>query len=124
ASLGGVLTFSFGDSVRVDYRNGKSKYAPPITVIGSQMARSSCAHYCGSHFDFGIFLKPVALWQLFRIPPAVLADGDGDSRDVIGNRIHTLWLQLAESKLSNSAYKWPKRICCPSQSMRDLRPLS
>jgi AraC-like DNA-binding protein len=62
------------------------------------MARSSCAHYCGSHFDFGIFLKPLALWQLFRIPPAVLADRDGDSRDVIGNSIHTFWLQLAESK--------------------------
>jgi len=38
------------------------------------------------------------MWQLFRIPPVALADGDDDGRDVIGRSIHTLWLQLAESK--------------------------
>lgn len=63
-----------------------------------ETAPSSCAHFDGCHFDFGIFLKPAALWQLFRIPPAVLANENGDGRDLIGSGIHTLWLRLSECK--------------------------
>jgi AraC-like DNA-binding protein len=96
ASLEQVLSFGFGDAVRVDYTNGRSKVGPPVGVIGSQTAPFSWAHYDGSHLDFGIFLKPTALWQLFGIPPAVLLNEDGDATALIGSGIYTLWLRLAE----------------------------
>jgi AraC-like DNA-binding protein len=64
--------------------------------VGSQTAASCFAHFQGRHNGFGIFLKPLASWQLFRIPPAVLANENGDGRDLIGNGIDILWQRLAE----------------------------
>ena len=45
---------------------------------------------------FGIFLKPFASWQLFRIPPAEFADQKFEAREVFGPWITELWLKLAE----------------------------
>jgi AraC-like DNA-binding protein len=98
ASLEQILSFGFGEATRLDYTNGRSKLVPRVHVVGSQTAPSSCAHFNGYHFDFGIFLKPAALWQLFRIPPAVVSNEDGDGRDLIGGGIYTLWLKLAECR--------------------------
>ncbi len=50
----------------------------------------------GCHDAFGIFLKPLASWQLFRLPPAVFANENGDGNELLGNGIGTLWLRLAE----------------------------
>ena len=66
---------------RLHYTNGRSKLVPPIHVVGSQTAPSSGARTLdGYRLDFGIFLKPLASWQLFRIPPAVFANENGDGR--------------------------------------------
>jgi AraC-like DNA-binding protein len=96
ASLEHILSFDFGDLSRLDYTNGRSKLVPRIHVVGSQTSASGCAHFSGRHNGFGIFLKPLASWQLFRIPPAVFANENGDGRDLIGMGIDTLWLRLAE----------------------------
>jgi len=95
-SLEQILAFDFGDLATLHYTNGQSKLVPRIHVVGSQTASSSYAHYKGRHNAFGIFLKPLALWQLFRIPPAVFANQNGDGRDLLGNGIDILWLRLAE----------------------------
>ena len=96
ASLEHILSFDFGDLSTLHYANGQSKLVPRIHVVGSQTAASSYAHFHGRHNGFGIFLKPLASWQLFRIPPAVLANENGDGRDLLGNGIGILWQQLAE----------------------------
>jgi AraC-like DNA-binding protein len=97
AQLEHIWAFDFGDSARIDYANGQTKLVPRIHVVGSQTAHSSFAHFHGHHFGFGIFLWPLASWQLFRIPPAALAHENGDGRDLFGKGIQTLWLRLAES---------------------------
>ena len=48
--------------------------------------------------SFGIFLKPLASWQLFRIPPGDLANRNIDGADILGKGMQFLWLALAESK--------------------------
>jgi AraC-like DNA-binding protein len=96
ASLEHILAFEFGDCARIEYTNGQSKLVPPIHVVGSQISSTGCAYFTGRHDGFGIFLKPLASWQLFRIPPAAFANDNGDGRDIIGNGIHALWLNLAE----------------------------
>jgi hypothetical protein len=96
ASLEHILSFDFGDLSTLHYTNGLSKQVPRIHVVGSQTAASGHAHFTGRHNGFGIFLKPLASWQLFRIPPAVFANENGDGRDLLGNGIDTLWLRLAE----------------------------
>jgi hypothetical protein len=74
ASLEQILAFDFGDLETIHYANGESKLVPRIHVVGSQTAGSCYAHFKCRHNAFGIFLKPLALWQLFRIPPAVFAN--------------------------------------------------
>jgi AraC-like DNA-binding protein len=96
ASLEHILAFEFGDAARIDYTNGQSKLVPRMHVVGSQISATGCAYFTGQHDGFGIFLKPLASWQLFRIPPAAFANDNGDGRDIIGNGIDTLWLKLAE----------------------------
>jgi AraC-like DNA-binding protein len=96
ASLEPILSFDFADLSTIYNVQGQSKLVPRIHVVGSQTAASSYAHYKGRHNGFGIFLKPLALWQLFRIPPAVFANENGDGRDLLGNGIDILWLRLAE----------------------------
>jgi AraC-like DNA-binding protein len=96
ASLEHILSFDFGDLSTLHYTNGQSKRVPRIHVVGSQIAASSYAHFQGCHDGFGIFLKPLASWQLFRLPPAVFANENGDGNDLLGNGIGTLWLRLAE----------------------------
>jgi AraC-like DNA-binding protein len=98
ACLEHILAFEFCDPIRIDYVNGESKLVPKIHVAGSQTFPSGCAYFTGRHFAFGIFLKPLASWQLFRIPLATLANDNFDGKDLLGNGIHTLWLRLAESK--------------------------
>jgi hypothetical protein len=61
-----------------------------------RISASNFAHFTGRHHGFGIFLKPLASWQLFRIPPAVFGNENGHGSDLLGNGIENLWLRLAE----------------------------
>jgi AraC-like DNA-binding protein len=98
ALLEHIMAFEFGDSLTTEYAQGGSKLAPKIHVAGSQTTPAGCAYFTGRHFAFGIFLKPLASWQLFRIPLATLANADFDGRDLLGDGIYILWLRLAESR--------------------------
>ncbi|AXC16107.1 Transcriptional regulator, AraC family (plasmid) [Acidisarcina polymorpha] len=96
AQLEHILSFDFGDLATIHYTNGQSKLVPRIHVVGSQTTATSNAQFFGHHDGFGIFLKPLACWQLFRIPPAEFANENGHGSDLVGNGIDTLWLRLAE----------------------------
>jgi AraC-like DNA-binding protein len=98
ASLEQILAFGFGDSARIDYTDGTSKVVPLIHIVGSQKAHTGVGHFVGRHLGFGIFFKPQALWQLFRIPPAEIADQNGEGTEILGKGLNTLWLQLAECR--------------------------
>ena len=45
---------------------------------------------------FAVFLKPLSLWQLFRIPSSILVNKDYDAEDLLGREILDLWSKLAE----------------------------
>jgi AraC-like DNA-binding protein len=98
ASLENILAFGFADLTKIDYLDGRSKLVPQIHLVGSQTSPTLRGHFYGRHYDFGIFLRPLALWQLFHIPPAVVANENGDARDLLGAGIYALWLRLAEGK--------------------------
>ena len=124
ASLEHILSFDFGDLSTLHYTNGQSKLVPRIHVVGSQISASSYAHFQGCHDGFGIFLKPLASWQLFRLPPAVFANENGDGNELLGNGIGTLWLRLAEKHTFQERIQVEKTICCRSQSTLFVRPQS
>jgi AraC-like DNA-binding protein len=78
--------------------DGLGVLLPKINVVGSQTLPSGCARFSGRFFAFGIFLRPLASWQLFRIPPRELANRNFDGADLLGKGMQDLWLALAESK--------------------------
>jgi AraC-like DNA-binding protein len=98
ASLEHILSFDFRDQTLMEFSDGQSILLPRINVVGSQTLPSGCARFSGRFFAFGIFLKPLASWQLFRIPPGDLANRNIDGADILGKGMQFLWLALAESK--------------------------
>jgi AraC-like DNA-binding protein len=96
ASLEHILSFSFSGRPFLNFRNGKDDYVPLVHLVGSQPSPLSVAHFTEHVFAFGIFLKPFASWQLFRIPPSEFATLDFDATTVFGRWIQELWLRLAE----------------------------
>jgi AraC-like DNA-binding protein len=98
ASLEHILSFDFCDRTLMDFPDGQSVLLPRINVVGSQTLPYGCAHFSGRFSAFGIFLMPLASWQLFRIPPGDLANRNIDGVDLLGKGMQSLWLALAESK--------------------------
>ena len=96
ASLEHILAFSFSGRPLLNFRDGKGEHVPWIHLVGSQSDGLSLAHFTGYVSGFGIFLKPFACWQLFRVPPAELAERHFDASSVLRRWVHELWLRLAE----------------------------
>ncbi len=69
---------------------------PRVNVMGTQTRSPGCFSFAGSVVAFGIFFKPFASWQLFRIPPAEFANQKFEADAVFGPWIAELWLKLAD----------------------------
>jgi AraC-like DNA-binding protein len=96
ASLEHILSFSLSGQTTTHDRSGTSAIDPRINFLGTQTRSLGCFSFTGSVLAFGIFFKPFASWQLFRIPPAQFADRRFEAHDVFGPWISELWLKLAE----------------------------
>ena len=116
ASLEHIMAFDFGDPSTIYNFNGQSKLVSRIHVVGSQTAATGYSHYKGRHHGFGIFLKPLASWQLFRIPPGVIANENGDGRALLGNGVDILWLRLAEKNTFQERIKVAEEFLLPFAS--------
>ena len=124
AALEHIMAFEFGDSLTTEYSQGRSKVAPKVHIAGSQTAPAGCAYFTGRHFAFGIFLKPLASWQLFRIPLATLANADFDGTELYGGGIYSLWLRLAESKSFEEQVKVAEEYLLPfAMNAQDQTPI-
>jgi AraC-like DNA-binding protein len=96
ASLEHIVSFCFRGQPTIDDWSGTSTVVPRIHFFGTQTRSPGTFSFTGSVLAFGIFLKPFASWQLFRIPPAQFADQKFEAREVFGPWITDLWLRLAE----------------------------
>ena len=104
ALLEHILVFDFLDPL-ISVHDGESLRLPQIRVEGLQTSPSGCSHLEGQHLGFVIFLKPLAPWQLFRIPPGSLANKYINSVDVFGREMEMLWSALAECR------SFAERVC-------------
>jgi AraC-like DNA-binding protein len=102
ALLEHILVFDFYDAlIRMNDVNSQGQFLPRESAwMDSETFPSGCSHLKGRHLGFVIFLKPLARWQLFRVPPGSLANRYRyiDSVDVFGRGMQTLWSMLAESR--------------------------
>jgi AraC-like DNA-binding protein len=96
AQLEHTLAFYLRGQPTMDYWSGNRAVLPRVHFVGTQTRSPGCAYFTGHVLAFGIFLKPFASWQLFRIPPAQFADQEFQAQEVFGPWIAELWLKLAE----------------------------
>jgi AraC-like DNA-binding protein len=114
ASLESILSFNFLDLETIRYGDGSSRQVAPFHILGSQtVPGSGCACFSGKILAFGIFLRPLALWQLFRVPASVHANIDVPGEDLVGKRTDSLWTKLAECKSFSERIRVAERFLLP-----------
>lgn len=113
ALLEHILVFDFYDPL-IWVSDGNAQLRPRIRVEGLQTSPSGCAHLEGRHLGFVIFLKPLAPWQLFRVPAGSLANKYIDSVDVFGRVMQSLWSALAECR------SFAERVCVAEEFLLPL----
>ena len=97
ASLEHILAFKLSGQSTLDNGSRTGAVIPRISFSGTSTRFPGYLSFTGSVLAFGIFLKPFACWQLFRIP-AEFTDQQFEAGEVFGPWIRDLWLKLAESE--------------------------
>ena len=90
------MAFLFQGQTILDYPNGRSRVAPKAYVFGGLTPPCGGTSFAGHVRAFGVFLRPLSLWQLFRIPSNILVNKDYDAEDLLGREVLDLWSKLAE----------------------------
>jgi AraC-like DNA-binding protein len=96
ASLENIASFRLNCRPTVDHCSGVTTVVPHTHFFGTQTRSLGYFSFTGSVLAFGIFLRPFASWELFRIPPAQFADQNFEGREVFGPWIMELWQKLGE----------------------------
>ena len=96
ASLEHILEFEFREPPEIEYNDGTKEAAYRIAVIGPHTQPGNSVHLNGKIQSFAIFLQPLGLWQLFRIPVKELPDRAYKGGELLGRTIEELWQMLAE----------------------------
>lgn len=96
-SLEQILSFDLGDRTLMRYPTGKAAFHARTYLMGSQRSYAGQVCLSGHVLAFGIFFRPFATWQLFGIPPAELADADGDASGVLGSWLAELWQKVGSA---------------------------
>ena len=78
--------------------DGQSRVNSKAWAFGAVMPPCGGARFSGHVLAFGIFLKPVAFWQLFRIPTSLMTDKDYAAEDLLGKGILDVVSIMAECK--------------------------
>jgi len=89
------IAFLFDGQTILGYPDGRSRVAPRAYVFGGLTGPCAGASFAGHVLGFGVFLKPLSLWQLFRIPSDILVNKDYDAEDLLGRDVLDLWSKLA-----------------------------
>ena len=96
ASLEHILEFEFREPPEIEYNDGTKESAYRIAVIGPHTEPVNILHLNGNIQSFAIFLQPLGLWQLFRVPVNELPDRAYKGDELLGRTIEELWQMLAE----------------------------
>src|SRR6516162_5270165 len=63
-----TIAFDFGTRPSIVFGKGETKIIPRVHYVGAHTSPAGFSIFTGNVLGFGIFLKPLAPWQLFRIP--------------------------------------------------------
>jgi AraC-like DNA-binding protein len=93
------IGFCFDGQTNFNYPDGRRRLAPKAFIFGPLTPPCGGQGFSGHVRSFAVFLKPLSLWPLFRIPSNVLVNKDiHDAEDLLGPEILDLWSKLAECR--------------------------
>jgi AraC-like DNA-binding protein len=116
-----TIAFDFGTRPSIVFGKGEIKTIPRVHYVGAHTSPAGFSTFTGNVLGFGIFLQPLAAWQLFRIPLLALVNQDFDGIDVLGKGVYDVWLQLAESKSFSEQVRIAKAYLLPIARNAQLR---
>jgi len=116
-----TIAFDFGSRPSIAFSDGELKLIPRVHYVGPHTSPSGFSTFTGNVFGFGIFLKPLAPWQLFRIPLLTLSNQDFDGTELLGKGAYELWLRLAESRTFSEQIRIAESYLLPFARNAQLR---
>jgi AraC-like DNA-binding protein len=96
SSLHQGIAFYFDGRTVLEYPDGRSRPAPKAYIFGGLAPPCGGVSFAGHVLAFAIFLKPLSLWPLFRIPSNIIFNKDFDAEHLLGQGVLHLWSELAE----------------------------
>jgi AraC-like DNA-binding protein len=96
SSLEQGIGFNFDGQTTFSRPDGRSRIAPKAFIFGGSTPPCGGQSFSGRVRSFGVFLKPLSLWPLFRIPSSILVNKEYDAEDLLGPGILDLWSKLGE----------------------------
>ena len=97
ACLEQILNFEFGVRPIAELGDASRFTIHRLSVVGASAYRPFNLHLPVGTESFAIFLQPLALWQLFRLPLGSFVNHDYDGYAVLGEEGHQLWHRMAET---------------------------
>ena len=98
ACLEQILNFEFGVCPIAELGDGSRFTIHRLSVVGASAYRPFNLHLPAGTESFAIFLQPLALWQLFRLPQGSFVNHDYDGYAVLGEEGRQLWQRMAEKQ--------------------------
>jgi AraC-like DNA-binding protein len=96
ASLESVLQVDFGNSTIIEFVNGAIGASWPVSITGPHTHLRARIRLRSPIDSFGVFFRPLALWQLFQIPIGLLVNQGYSAEALLGNGILSLRRRMAE----------------------------
>lgn len=96
ANLDSTLELDFGNTPIVEYANGVTQLGITNSVVGPHTYRRALIRLRGAIQSFGVFFRPLGLWQLFRIPLRLLVNQAYSAEALLGSEVKGLWQRMAE----------------------------
>src|SRR5205823_8482427 len=79
-----------------EYLNGVTELSRLVSIVGSHTHLRLRIRLRGPIQSFGVFFRPLGLWQLFQIPANMLVNQAYAAEAILGNGVLPMWRRMAE----------------------------
>ena len=95
ACLESILELDFANTPMVEYVSGTTERVGATSVVGPHTHRRGWIRLRGPTDAFSVFFRPLALWQLFRIPIGALVNSRFSAEEMFGREVLSLRHRMA-----------------------------
>ena len=103
SSLKQGIGFNFDGQTTLSRPDGRIRIAPKAYIFGGLTPPCGGQIFSGRVRSFAVFLKPLSLWSLFRIPSSILVNKEYEAEDLLDREFWTFGRSWQSAGLSRSA---------------------